>query len=160
MRQLSRVFFAVGLMLLLGACSQTADTTQPPEIAYGQDVCDNCNMLISEEKFAAAYWTADGRARRFDDMGEMLSYMQSNPEEIASAWVHDVNSAEWLPAEDAYFVMNSGLMTPMGTGIVACGSEDEAAALAFGQDGAAVMTFDELMGMNMAAPMGGMSPGG
>jgi copper chaperone NosL len=147
----------MGLMAAT-ACRQAVDTTQPPEINYGQDVCDNCNMLISEEKFAAAYWTADGEARRFDDMGEMMSYMQSNPEDIASVWVHDVNSAEWLPAEEAYFVMNSGLTTPMGTGIVACSSESEAEALAYGQDEATVMTFDELMDMTVAAPMGHSMP--
>lgn len=148
-------------LLLATACQQTVDTSQPPEIAYGQDVCDNCNMLISEEKFAAAYWTADGQARRFDDLGEMVSYMQSNPEEIASVWVHDVNSAEWLPAEDAFFVMNAGLSTPMGTGIVAVAGEAEAKALAYGQDGAMVMTFDEMLSATLAAPMGhGMGAGG
>lgn len=151
--------FVLGLVLL-GACSQAADTSQPPEIAYGQDVCDNCNMLISEEKFASAYWTADGEARRFDDMGEMLTYMKSNPEEIASTWVHDVNSAEWLAAEDAFFVMNSGVSTPMGTGIVACSTEAEAQALAYGQDGAMVLTFAELMSMSETAPMGHSMPSG
>jgi copper chaperone NosL len=141
-------------LLLAAACQQSVDTSQPPEIAYGQDVCDNCNMLISEEKFAAAYWTADSQARRFDDLGEMLSYMQSNPEEIASVWVHDVNSAEWLPAEDAFFVMNAGLTTPMGTGIVAVADEAEARALAYGQDGATIMTFAEVLSANSVAPMG------
>ncbi len=158
MKRLKIVFFAVALALLLGACSQTADTSQPPEIAYGEDVCDNCNMLISEEKFASAYWTTDGEARRFDDVGEMLSYMQTNPEEIASAWVHDVNSAEWLPAHEAYFVMNAGLTTPMGTGIVACSTEEEAQALAYGQEEATVMTFDELM--NRGASMEHDMPSG
>jgi copper chaperone NosL len=147
-------------VMLAGGCRQAVDTTQPPEIAYGQDVCDNCNMLISEEKFAAAYWTVDGQARRFDDLGEMLSFMQSNPEEIASVWVHDVNSAEWLPAGEAYFVMNAGLSTPMGTGIVACSSEAEAQALAYGQDGAMVLSFDEILSMNTAAPMSNMPGGG
>lgn len=141
-------------LIVLAGCRQVVDTSQPPEIAYGQDVCDNCNMLISEEKFAAAYWTADGEARRFDDVGEMLSYMETNPEEIASAWVHDVNSAEWLLAQEAFFVINSGLMTPMATGIVACATEDAAQALAFGQENAAVLSFDELQTMNLAAPMG------
>lgn len=149
------------VLVLAAACRQTVDTTQPPEIVYGQDVCDNCNMIISEEKFAAAYWTADGEARRFDDLGEMLSYMQSNPEEIASTWVHDVNSAEWLPAEEAFFVMNAGLTTPMGTGIVAVATETEAQALAYGQDEATVMTFAEMLSANLAEPMGhGMGSGG
>src|SRR5690606_34642650 len=105
--------------------------------------CSNCNMIISEENFASAYWTADGEARRFDDMGEMLAYIQSNPEEIASTWVHDMNTAEWLRAEEAWIVMNAGVATPMGTGIVAVATEDDARALAFDQEGAMGMTYGE-----------------
>jgi len=134
------------LLLLLAACGGGADTSAPPEILYGQDVCDQCNMIISEEKFAAAYWTAGGEARRFDDMGEMMAYLGDHPDEaVATAWVHDVNSAEWLAAADAWYVMNSGLTTPMGTGIVALGSEEAANALAYGQEMALVLRFDDLL---------------
>lgn len=133
------------LFLILAACGGEADTTQPPEILYGQDVCDECNMIISEEKYASAYWTADGEPRRFDDVGEMLVYMAKNPEPTASIWVHDINSAGWLLADDAWFVMNSGLRTPMGTGIAVLADEAAAEALAFDQPDAVVMTFAEIV---------------
>ena len=133
------------LFLTLAACGGGTDTTQPPEILYGQDVCDECDMIISEEKYAAAYWTAEGEARRFDDVGEMLVFMAENQEPTASVWVHDVNSAAWLPAGEAWFVMNSGLRTPMGTGIAVTADEQAARALAFDQTEAMVMTFAEIM---------------
>lgn len=133
------------LLLTLTACGGGADTTQPPEILYGQDVCDECDMIISEEKYAAAYWTAEGEARRFDDVGEMLVFMGENREPTASVWVHDVNSAAWLPADEAWFVMNSGLRTPMGTGIAVTADEQAARALAFDQPEARVMTFAEMV---------------
>ena len=136
---------ALTLLLALAACGGGADTTQPPEILYGQDVCDECDMIISEEKYAAAYWTAEGEARRFDDVGEMLVFMARNPEATASIWVHDVNSAAWLPAEEAWFVMNSGLRTPMGTGIAVLADEQSARALAFDQPAAVVLTFSEIV---------------
>ena len=132
-------------LLALAGCGGAADTTQPPEILYGQDVCDECDMIISEEKYAAAYWTEEVEARRFDDVGEMLVYMTKNPEATASVWVHDVNSAAWLLAEDAWFVMNSGLRTPMGTGIAVTADELAARALAFDQPEARVMTFAEIL---------------
>ncbi len=144
------------LGLLLMACGGGQATAEPPEILYGQDVCDACNMIISEEKFAAAYWTAGGEARRFDDLGEMLTYIGGNPEERASTWVHDLNSAAWLPAEDAWFVMDAGLTTPMGTGVVALGDEAAARALAFDQAEARVMNFSELMEAVAAGEIGGM----
>lgn len=132
-------------LVLLPACGGGESLDEPPEILYGQDVCSNCNMIISEENFASAYWTVDGEARRFDDMGEMLAFIHSNPEEIASTWVHDMNTAEWLRAKDAWIVMNAGVTTPMGTGIVAFANEEDARALAFDQEEAMVMTYGELM---------------
>ncbi len=140
-------------LLLLAACGGGADTTQPPEILYGQDVCDECDMIISEEKFASAYWTAEGEARRFDDVGEMLVYMAENPESTASVWVHDLNSAAWLLADDAWFVMNSGLHTPMGTGIAVLADEQAARALAFDQPEAVVMTFAEIVAVAEAGEL-------
>ncbi len=137
------VFFS-GL-ILLAACGGGEALDEPPEIIYGVDVCSNCNMIISEENFATAYWTADGEARMFDDMGEMILYMHDHPEEIASIWVHDMHTAEWLRAEEAWIVMNAGVNTPMGTGVATVAHEDDARALAFDQDGAMVMTFDEMM---------------
>lgn len=145
----------VVVALLAAACGGGPSLDEPPEIRYGQDVCDNCNMIISEERFAAAYWTADGEARRFDDLGEMLAYMADNPEPIASTWVHDLNSAEWLRAEDAYYVLESGIHTPMGSGIVSCKSEDEARALAFGQENAKIMAYDQLLHQIASGDMGG-----
>ena len=82
---------------------------------------------------------------QFDDVGEMLVFMAENPEVTASVWVHDLNSAAWLPAGEAWFVMNSGLRTPMGTGIAVTADEQAARALAFDQPEAVVMTFAEIV---------------
>ena len=139
------IFLIVLMALAMGACGGAESFDEPPEILFGQDVCSNCNMIISEANFASAYWTTGGEARRFDDMGEMLAFMQNTPEQRASTWVHDVNTAEWLRAEDAWIVMNAGLMTPMGTGIVAVANEDDAKALAFDQEDAMVLTFNDLL---------------
>jgi copper chaperone NosL len=127
------------------ACGGGQSAAEPPEILYGQDVCSECNMIINEANYASAYWTADGDPRLFDDVGEMLKYVQENPEERASTWVHDLNTADWLPAEEAWFVMNAGLMTPMGTGVAAVANEQDARALAFDRPEAIVITFADLM---------------
>lgn len=133
------------LLLLLVACGGGQSFDEPPEIIYGVDVCSACNMIISEENFASAYWTADGEARMFDDLGEMALYMTEHQEEVASAWVHDMNTAEWLAAGESWIVINAGVNTPMGTGVFSMANEDDARALAFGHDGAMVMTFDDMM---------------
>lgn len=134
------------LVIILAACGRNVDTDQPPPVIYGEDVCDRCNMIINEERFAAAYWTAEGEPRRFDDVGGMLAYLQENPEEeVASYWVHDVESGEWLNARDAYFVPHTAMKTPMGFGIGVYADRDQATALAEEHEAAEVITFDTLL---------------
>ena len=48
--------------LVLSACSPKSAEPQPPEIAYGQDTCDACGMIISDAKFAAATLLTSGEA--------------------------------------------------------------------------------------------------
>ena len=43
------------LLFLLAACAQGATELNPPEIRYGEDVCADCNMIISDPRFASAY---------------------------------------------------------------------------------------------------------
>lgn len=133
------------LLTLVSACRPAVNFAEPPEIVYGQDVCDECNMIISDAHFAAAYWRADGQARRFDDLGGMFLYHQEHQEEVAAFWVHDYLSGNWLPATDAYYVVGAGLPTPMGFGMVACATQAQAHALAYGQAEAEVLNFATLM---------------
>lgn len=130
--------------LALGACGAVPASAKPPDIRYGQDVCDQCRMIISEENTAAAYWTSNGEARRFDDIGGMFLYQREHDEAVAAYWVHDSISGDWLKAEAATFVLNAGLQTPMGFGLVAFADAAKADALAFGEEGARVLSFAEL----------------
>ena len=152
MRRWTILIFATLALLLFVGCGQAANVEEPPEIAYGQDVCERCGMIISEEKFAAAFWTAGGEARRFDDIGGMLAYNTEQSEDVASYWVHDFVSGEWIRAEEAYLVLDGDLMTPMGFGIAAFADEEQADAMAYGQEGAMVMPFAELLAMNIIMP--------
>ncbi len=158
MKNRTVVILAALTLLMLVGCGQSVNTDAPPEIMYGQDVCDRCGMIISEEKFAAAYWTKDGEAHRFDDIGGMLAYTAENPQDIASYWVHDITTGEWIRAENAYYVLDSDLMTPMGFGIAACAEEDQAHALAYGKEDVLVMNFADLLSSQEGGqmPMGGM----
>ena len=142
---------ALALFLLIG-CGQPVNIEVPPEIAYGQDVCERCGMIITEEKFAAAYWTEKGEARRFDDIGGMLAYLTEVPEDVASYWVHDFASGEWIRAEEASYVLDGALMTPMGFGIAAFADAEQAQSMAHGQEGVMTMDFPALLRMGIAMP--------
>lgn len=137
------VLLAVAFMLGLMACGGGTSLDEPPEILYGQDVCDECNMIINEPRHAAAYVTAGGEARRFDDIGDMLAYNQRNQADVHQFWVHDYNTEAWVKAAEAFFVVRSGQPTPMGWGILAFADQASAEGFGAGQ----VVTWAELLTM-------------
>jgi copper chaperone NosL len=145
--KLTTLFSLFATIILIG-CAQKTDTNQPPNIVYGQDTCDQCKMIISEENMAAAYWTTEGKAHRFDDIGGMLAYYKQSDDDVASWWVHDYLSGEWLNAENAIFVKNAGnagIQTPMGFGIVAFANHQSAESFAYGVEGVVTLNFDTLL---------------
>jgi copper chaperone NosL len=146
-----------GLLLVqaIAACGPRPPAEpQPPEIAYGQDLCAGCGMLIDEPRLAAAGITADGTALKFDDIIEMLGYPHLHPEVEVRAWfVHDYDTEVWLRAEDAHFVHSQGLPTPMGGGVVAFATREAAAAAAEAWDGA-LLTYNEARQVALLAAHG------
>ncbi len=130
--------------LLLGGCASQEDPNTPPAIRYGEDVCTSCGMIISDQSHAAAYRTASGEVRLFDDVGEMVLYHRAHREAVVAFFVHDYQSQAWLRAEKAYYVASQNLRTPMGLGIVALTSETDARSLA-DRLGGQVLTFGELL---------------
>ena len=124
--------------ILLAGCATPVDPNLPPDIVYGEDVCDRCGMIISDERFAAGVVVERAPQEYehliFDDIGDMLAHIQEEGETvtIVSYFVHDYQSLEWLNAEDAVYVVSSNVQTPMGFGIAAfatqAAAEVEAAA--------------------------------
>jgi len=140
----TRTLILLVVLLMLGACQSQPDLSQPPEIVYSEDVCTECGMIISEARFASAYYTQDGEARGFDDIGGMLTHHAKNQEDVAQFWVHDYETEEWIVAEEAFYVSGEELHTPMGFGVVAF--SDQARAQNFAeQSQAMVMSFDGLV---------------
>lgn len=130
------------LSLFLAACGG-GTVEGPPEIRYGEDACDQCQMIISEPRFAAAYVTEAGEFRRFDDTGEMFLYAADGGEAVRTFWVHDFHSEAWLEADAATFVHNPEQQTPMGWGVVAF-AEESAAEAYEAEAGGKMLTATEL----------------
>ena len=143
--RVSRIaYFVLIASVLLAACAPKSTEPQPPEIVYGQDMCDECGMIISEAKFAAATLLTSGEALKFDDIGDMIMHHMDHPEDQVKAWfVHDYKGEHWIRGETAYFVKSDRLKTPMGGGVAAF--ENKAAAEAFAADmSGKIHTLDEL----------------
>lgn len=129
------LFLIIALTLFLAACAQGQSEAQPPEIRYGETICAQCNMIISDQRFAAgyAYEISSGRYESiaFDDIGEMLKSAAAHPDRIVASWfVHDYDSKEWMDATQAHFMVSDNLTTPMGDGIAAFADRAAAEGLA------------------------------
>jgi len=132
----SRLRLSAGLLALvvclgiwIAGCGKDGESG-PPAILYGADLCDHCRMVISEERHAggARVGVAD---YRFDDPGCLVEFLGSEESTgSAMSWVHD-EQARWLPVQDAWFVEDPNRGTPMGSGLMAFGSQE--AALAAGE---------------------------
>ena len=123
----------VTLVMAAASCS-SSDPTAPPTVYYGQDVCDMCGMIISDERFAAAMIvTADGnriKSRLYDDIGCLLNDDTSrDAADVLARWVHDFRTLEWRDAVTATYVHSTDLHSPMAFGLAAVGDSDEAGRL-------------------------------
>ena len=111
-----RLFFLV--TVLAAGCSAKADG--PPAIQVDRTACAHCTMLVSDERFAAAYETPSGEARVFDDIGCLREALKAETSQAGlRIWYHDIESGEWIRGEEAELVKSDRFKTPMGGGVVA-----------------------------------------
>lgn len=135
----------IAVAVVATACG-TADASGPPEIRYGRDICVECNMIISEQRFAAAYRLADGTAKKFDDVGDMVIHLDRTGDEPTDTWVHDFNTEEWVEATAAYFVPTRSVASPMGHSILSFADESEAHVFAM-DVGGEVISWDAVLAL-------------
>lgn len=119
----------------------------PPEIRFGESVCALCDMIISDERFAAAILVDGPRGpepRLFDDIGDLIAYEKGNPgTSVLARYVHDLGTLRWIEAGGATFLRSETLHTPMVSGIAAFADRADAErqrAEAAGE----ILTFDLL----------------
>jgi copper chaperone NosL len=131
----------------LAACGPAADPLAPPDIRYGEDVCAECGMIISEPRYAAGLVAEVGgrtEARAFDDIGDLFDHAARHPELSILRWyVHDHDSLAWLDAREATFVRSDTIASPMGHGLAAFADGAAARRLA-DATGGELLTFDAL----------------
>ena len=115
---------------LWASCTSNAPLGGPPSIFYGEDVCDECGMIISDSRFASGYTTKEGVSRKFDDIGGMFVFLEKNEDDAISLWVPDYGNQNWVKASEAYFVVPGNIISPMGHGIIAFSDKQKASQTA------------------------------
>ncbi len=118
----------------------------PPSVRLAHDVCDECNMIISDARWATATIVQGPRGpepKLFDDFNCQVRYETEHSDlQIHARWSNDHASPEWFETKNATFVLSEGLRTPMGSSIAAFANKPDADAFLAGTPGRA-MTFSE-----------------
>ena len=134
-----RAAFRRGALLVIAAAAapmlgviEACAANGPRAIAYDHDECAYCRMVVSDPRFAAAMVTAKGRTLPFDSI-ECLAgfYAQSRRDHgrdaTRSLWVSDyARPGQLIAAERARFLRVEGPGSPMGKGLMAFRSDDDA----------------------------------
>ena len=115
----------VTVMMILAACTGTSEYP-PVDIDPETDICIKCNMHVPDDMFGVEYITGSGDVKKFDDLGCMIKYMKESSDDIATVYVKDYLTEEWIDAETAAYVNDPEIITPMSNGVVSFKTKEDA----------------------------------
>ena len=132
-----------GFILILAACGN--DEVQPVAINEATDTCEICNMAVVDNQHATQIVLENGKSYVFDDIGCMYEWLDSNEnEKIAAQFVRDYNDKEWILVDDATYVYNQSVKTPMAYNVVSFKDKASAEEFSAANEGSTLMTANDL----------------
>ena len=140
-RALSRreMIAAAGALALLACRQETRHAAGPRPIAIGIDECAWCRMVIDEDRLAAQFVSAEGRASSFGEAGCLVAWIVTNPSASGTPFVRTLDAGDWRRAASARYATGV-VKTPMRFDLTA-----HAAPLPSG-DQRATESWDEILG--------------
>ena len=118
-----RLLMLAGTLALPGLLAGCSEEKGPEPIRYDREVCEICNMIISDPRFAAQIRDPEGRVHKFDDIGDAIHWMHSQAwfkagKRPGEFWVKSYQDGKtWLDARKAWYV--TGVVSPMDYGFAA-----------------------------------------
>jgi len=97
----------------------------PAPIAYGEDACDLCRMIISEAPYAAEARFGPDKIEKYDDIG-CLGERLWNSRAPTEMWVADHATGTLKALDSVALVHVKDLKTPMASGVAAFADRSEA----------------------------------
>lgn len=118
------------LTLPLGLGALQPALAAPRPLRVGVDVCPYCNMTILDARYAAQMITSTGKVYAYDDPGCLLDHLlgyggpKATPNElyVADFAVSERKQVRLIPVNQAHFLFNERIRTPMGVGLLAFGN--------------------------------------
>jgi len=147
MKKYSLLFAVLALFtLILAACgddganevedaeTEDVESNKDTDLAYDPgdidpdtDVCEICGMAIADDQHATQIVLKNERVLKFDDLGDLYVWLDENgDDDVGAKFVRDFDSKEWIQLEDATFVYDEDIATPMGFGVISFENSEDA----------------------------------
>ena len=145
---MKRLLSVLLILVIMAGCS-IEQSFEPVEINPEVDVCEVCNMSLSNESYATQLFSKDGDVYLFDDIGCMFEYIDKDKqiarEDIEVQYVRDLETQDWIQIENAYYVYNPAVWTPMANGVVSFGDEEKAKEFVQEQGKGEILNYEQLL---------------
>ena len=125
---------------------------EQPRVIPENVSCGKCGMYPAKyPRWQSEIIFKDGSMTPFDGCKCMFNFLfamgeydkMHSSDDVTVAWVKDFNSGSWINAEDAYYVVGSNMMGPMGKELIPFADQD--AAVKFHQEqGGDMMKYAEI----------------
>lgn len=150
MRRGARVVLAVLLCVWVGLATAQSLVTPKPG---ARDLCPVCGMLVSKyPNWVATVLYRDGHAHHFDGAKDMFKYLADlqkyapghRREDIVAIAVTDYYKLQKVDAKQAFYVIGSDVLGPMGHEFIPLASRSDAADFLREHKGRKVLRFAEV----------------
>ncbi|WP_234978431.1 nitrous oxide reductase accessory protein NosL [Bacillus tuaregi] len=142
MKKLLLICLSGVLLFIISGCG--SKEIEPRAIDEKNDKCIQCHMSVVDDQFATQLTLENGKTHTFDDIGCMALWVKENKDQkVAAQFVRDYETKEWILLEDAYYVYDESIKTPMAYNVISFANEQKATDFA-SEINAQVMTSAEL----------------
>jgi copper chaperone NosL len=135
--------------LLLPLFSLSSCSTKPEPFQPGTDNCYFCKMGITDTRFGAELITKKGKIYKFDDLHCLILFLKNGGEETGNIsktlTVLFDQPNEFLETDQAFFVKDLALRSPMGSNTAGFSSLSIAEKMKAGKSGAVILRWKELL---------------
>lgn len=141
----------LALLLMLAPSAWAGEVVVPPP--KPDAVCPVCGMFVAKfPEWVAVVVYKDGHAHYFDGAKDLFKFLAApksyvpahRPEDVATVAVTDYYAVEPIAARDAWYVIGSDVLGPMGHELVPLSTEAEAKDFLRDHHGKAVIRFDQV----------------
>jgi len=143
---MKKIILLAGLIaMLVISCSK-----QPEPIAYGEDECEFCKMMVMDKRYGAELVTDKGKVFKFDSIECLVGYIDNKKltkNDYSSVWVGNyAKPGNLIDASKAMYLKNDEFRSPMGLNVLAVENQEQFDSI-FNERGGKQLIFSDLFGL-------------